>query len=203
MTETTTNATKELVTAQIVALMDSYSFETNGDSPENIIKQWQETFDLQWIHLATIEALYQGRYKAISIEQIMEVWTRMGRANTHFGGDFERVISRKLPRHLTLIENQPNRELAHSGVGIQQNQVQSDLLLATRTISPPFAQTSELDSLAANNQEISPGQDTLLVAAETKEPDYCGKISIFQPLPDASSFFFKLKAFATSQSKSS
>ena len=51
--------------------------------------------------MAVIESLYRGRYKAISVEQILTIWLRRGQPFHRFNGEFERLISRKLPKNLT------------------------------------------------------------------------------------------------------
>ena len=86
--------------AQTLSLIDSYAFDLGGHSAERILQEWLEVYHSSWIRLATIEALYLGRYKIISIEHILNVWLRLGNPNPHFTHEFERLICRKLPRHL-------------------------------------------------------------------------------------------------------
>lgn len=97
-----TESNYDLAVAQAIALMKSYSFETNGTSVEKLVQKWLNSYQASWVRLATIEALYLGRYKAVSIEQIMTVWLRLGMPNTHFKCEFERLICRKLPKHLVV-----------------------------------------------------------------------------------------------------
>ena len=85
--------------AQTVELMKSYSLDLHGYSIQEIITQLLKRYHANWIRLATIEALYLGRYKAVSVEQILRVWARVGTPNPHFGHEFERLICRKLPRN--------------------------------------------------------------------------------------------------------
>ncbi len=92
----------DLAVAQSIALIKSYSFDTNGTTAEKLVQTWLNNYQGNWVHLATIEALYLGRYKAVSIEQIMEVWLRIGTPNIHFKGEFERLICRQLPKHLVI-----------------------------------------------------------------------------------------------------
>ncbi len=96
---------KDLAVAQTIILITSYSFELQGYTAEQLVSKWLTTYHPTWIRLATIEALYLGRYKAVSIEQIMSVWSRLGNPKVHFGGEFERLICRKLPRHLVITKD--------------------------------------------------------------------------------------------------
>ncbi|MGK7898019.1 MAG: hypothetical protein AB4372_31465 [Xenococcus sp. (in: cyanobacteria)] len=92
----------DLAVAQAIALIKSYSFDTNGDSAEKLVQKWLNSYQENWVRLAAIEALYLGRYKTVSIEQIMAAWLRIGMPNIHFKGEFERLICRKLPKHLVI-----------------------------------------------------------------------------------------------------
>ena len=104
-----TELTQDLSLAQAHSLIDSYDFDLGNEPAEQLLQNWLDVYHASWIRLATIEALYLGRYKAISIEHILNVWMRIGTPNTHFTYEFERLICRKLPKHLSnlsgLVEN--------------------------------------------------------------------------------------------------
>ncbi|MDB9467816.1 hypothetical protein PN480_18880 [Dolichospermum circinale CS-1225] len=82
-------------------LLTHYSFDLNGYNAGELINLWQVEYPLNWLHLAVIEALYQGRYKAISVQQILTFWRRKGEATYHFNMEFERMICSKFPERLT------------------------------------------------------------------------------------------------------
>ncbi len=82
-------------------LLTHYSFDLNGFNTSELINRWQVEYPLHWLHLAVIEALYQGRYKAISVQQILTFWRRKGEATYHFNMEFERMICSKFPERLT------------------------------------------------------------------------------------------------------
>lgn len=96
-----TELTQDLSLAQTRSLIDSYAFDLGRDDAEKLLKYWLDVYHASWIRLATIEALYLGRYKGISIEHILNVWLRLGSPNPHFTYEFERLICRKLPKHLS------------------------------------------------------------------------------------------------------
>jgi hypothetical protein len=48
-----------------------------------------------------VEALYQGRYKAISVEHLLNFWSRRGEPSFRFGSEFERLITHNLPKSYT------------------------------------------------------------------------------------------------------
>jgi hypothetical protein len=96
-----TDLTKDLSLDQTLSLINSYAFDSGGNSAEELLQYWVNIYQASWIRLATIEALYLGRYKTVSIEHILSVWLRLGNPNTHFTYEFERLICRKLPKHLS------------------------------------------------------------------------------------------------------
>lgn len=100
-----TKLNQDLSIAQALSLIDSYAFDLGTTRPEELLQSWLNVYHASWIRLATIEALYLGRYKTISIEHILNVWLRLGSPNTHFTHEFERLICRKLPKHLIEVHN--------------------------------------------------------------------------------------------------
>ncbi|NEU71508.1 hypothetical protein PI95_002660 [Hassallia byssoidea VB512170] len=83
------------------ALLIHYSFDLSGYNASELVNRWQSQYPVNWLHLAVIEALYQGRYKAFSVQQILTFWQRRGQAIFHFNMEFERLICSKFPESLT------------------------------------------------------------------------------------------------------
>lgn len=198
-----TESNEELTLAKIISLMTSYSFDTNQYSVEAIVRQWQENYRVHWIYLATIEALYLGRYKAVSIEQIMNGWYRRGQPNTHFNGDFERVICRKLPRHLSTsepVERSPQQQ--ENSNSQSHNNGKQELVAAPEGVScddntqKPIVAT-EITPLLKRSISSPPSLE--LSTEKSLERSHSKKIVPFQPVSDASGFFQKLKALADNQ----
>jgi len=77
-------------------LLRHYSFELEI-SIEQQMTVWVNTYPAPWILLAVVEALYQGRYKAISVEQILQIWQRRGQPVCHFTHEFEQLVGSKIP----------------------------------------------------------------------------------------------------------
>lgn len=86
-----------------VNLLVHYSFDLNGYSASELINRWRYDYPMNWLHLAVIEALYQGRYKAISVQQILNFWLRRGEVIYHFNMEFERLICSKFPANLSKV----------------------------------------------------------------------------------------------------
>jgi hypothetical protein len=67
------------------------------------VDAWTEVIHLaacnppSWIRIAVIEALYQGRYKVVSVQQILDIWQRRGKILSHFNREFEAIVTVPLP----------------------------------------------------------------------------------------------------------
>lgn len=81
---------------QTIALINYYSFDVGEYTPKELIIKWSKKYKHFWLPLAVTEAIYQGRFKAISVEQILKLWERNGIPHYHFGEDFEALISHNI-----------------------------------------------------------------------------------------------------------
>lgn len=79
---------------QACLLLREYCFDLGGYRPAELVHIWQNQLEAEpsWIRSAIVEALYQGRYKALSVEQILRGWKRRGHPLRHFNHEFERVV---------------------------------------------------------------------------------------------------------------
>ncbi len=81
---------------QAIALLEHYSFDIAGSSARGFSTYWAEDLPTEWLRLAVLEALYQGRYKAVSVSQILALWERKQKPQPHFNDEFERLICDRL-----------------------------------------------------------------------------------------------------------
>ena len=88
--------------ASVIDLLTRYSFDLSGYTVDRLAEYWLQRYPSDWIRLAVIEALYQGRYKAVSVEQILNLWRRRGKPLHHFNRDFERIIAPQLAKGRTV-----------------------------------------------------------------------------------------------------
>lgn len=95
-----TESVKDSVSANAAALLIHYSFDLNGCTADELVTSWASTYQPLWVRSAVIEALYQGRYKAISVGQILALWRRRGQPLYHFNHEFERIVCSKFPQVL-------------------------------------------------------------------------------------------------------
>lgn len=88
--------------ASVIDLLTRYSFDLSGYTVDRLVEYWLQHYPSDWIRLAVIEALYQGRYKAVSVEQILSLWRRRGKPLHHFNRDFERIIAPQFTKGRTV-----------------------------------------------------------------------------------------------------
>ena len=86
--------------AAIATLLQNYNYEASLQSYDRKIDEWLNQFPLSWIRMALTESLYQGRYKVISVEQILRRWQRRGEPSFHFSREFERLVLNNIPNRL-------------------------------------------------------------------------------------------------------
>lgn len=173
--DTTTNLTADLLV--------HYIFDLAGHTASELIDRWLKDHPATWVRLAVIESLYQGRYKAASVEQILAFWRRRGQALYHFNHDFERLVcgSSNLTRRTEINSPSPvfdtvvsfsNAEVAAIATKIQ--------FVSTTTPADRLIQTSTNEGLHLKSDNPCP------IEQFVPDTDY------------GSDFYSKLKAIAQS-----
>jgi hypothetical protein len=205
------------IARQIIALLSHYGFDLRGYAPDELAIQWLNTYPEHWVRLAVIEALYQGRYKSVSVEQLLSFWARRQHPIFHFNHEFERLICRKLPRHLTNLSKDPDEDLTLSFWN--QHDFRSDVTKEPPQLSSPPVVSKSLEPVETEPPEPSPDfvtkisavaptlpkspVDPTTVETALSEPSSLHQaikeeepIHSFTPQPDASGCYRKLKAVA-------
>lgn len=80
-----------------LCLLRYYGFDLDSHNIEEQMADWLEHYSARLIVQAIIEALYQGRYKTVSVNQILALWKRRGQTICHFNHEFERLVGGNLP----------------------------------------------------------------------------------------------------------
>ena len=78
------------------ALLVNYSFELGEANLVDLIYGWLNSYPGKWVITATVEAIYQGRYKVNSVSRILDFWNFKGYPVHHFDYDFADVVCKKL-----------------------------------------------------------------------------------------------------------
>lgn len=165
-----TDSANESAIKSAVALLTYYSFDPGDATGEQLLDRWLRAYPSRWVRLALIEALYQGRYKAISVEQLLALWQRRGQPLFHFNHEFERLVCNNFPRDLRLHQT-PRRTQAR--------------FWRSRPISPtqaePLAFSPEVAELAPSGGTPNPDRPPEQLLTELKPPE--ATVTAPQPLP--------------------
>ena len=78
--------------------IEIYGLELDGHQIDTILATWLKQYDPTWILKAIVESLYRGRYKIVSVENILKDWHRLGNPRYHFTPEYEREILEKIPQ---------------------------------------------------------------------------------------------------------
>ncbi len=104
-------------------LLRYYGFELEHETIEQLLSQWLEQCSIDWVRLAIVESLYQGRYKAISVGQILALWQRRGQPLYHFNHEFERLVCDRFPRNLLSSGKDDNQASSPLDPGLRYRRV--------------------------------------------------------------------------------
>ncbi len=166
-----------------VALLTHYSFDLSGYTASELVDHWKKIYPNHWLHLAVIEALYQGRYKAVSAQQILTLWQRRGHTTYHFNMEFERLICSKFPESLTAM---PKPALPSASQQIQPQESKhfkslSQINNTSTTAKPEVSNSNQYESTilpSKNNQASTVETETceqkqalVTIAKQTEEDE--------------------------------
>ena len=182
-----------------VDLLVHYIFDLAGHTPSELIDRWLKDYPATWVHLAVVESLYQGRYKAVSVEQILAFWKRRGQALYHFNHDFERLVCSNFPDLTSQAQTNASfpLPLSEKSLGSSNGDRPSDAVVVATEIQVVDTTTA---STSSSGQLIQRCHHTANVSQEPplKSDNPC---PIEQFIPDtaySSDFYTKLKAIAQS-----
>ncbi len=201
-----------------VALLQHYIFDLGGYSPRELVANWLRGYPANWVRLAVIEALYQGRYKAVSVEQILTFWQRRDQVLPHFNCEFERLVCGNVEPRLTRQSDRDRAANPHPPVLKSSVHLSNDAHRSARAKSesnssqPPSAQivditakvvpgNKQMHAGASHNRQLYPSNNPrahtrplplALASSVSQQP-----IRQFNPeTTQASDFYTKLKAIS-------
>ena len=173
-------STQDSNAAYATALLVHYCFDLGGCKAEELVRSWLQNYKASWVRLAAIEALYQGRYKAVSVEQILATWNRRGRPIYRFNHEFERLIGRKFPYNINATPDVTSEALS--------NTPRLPQVFSRQSILPEDPDGIDSGSTASAEQETALVEvtDVSLDATETPS-NFDENVSLPEQQEDASS----------------
>ncbi len=174
--KTSVRANPELVKA--ADLLRYYSFEMGPKDLELQLYDWLMHFPAAWIAAAVIEALYQGRYKGVSVEQILRFWQRRQQPQMLYGYDFEQLVCQRLPRTLQdapVVNVVPTSAIAELASQMRQSAPElSPMEALSRAIARSIPLRQSVDAVVDQAEaKLSQASDAgkRQVLSEGREPD--------------------------------
>jgi len=203
------------ISAQAAALLVHYGFDLGGKKAEKLAGEWLTKYPGYWLRLAVVEALYQGRYKAVSVGQLLSMWHRIGEPLYHFNREFERLVCNNFPQNLN---GESNAQLAQEDILFSNPEsevgvAELDLLLPSEApldralhAEVPNTEAQETGKLPAaddrtkENTEFVVYEDLAVTALADRaeaDPKLADKpVAISFPVVKHTDFHTKLKAIA-------
>lgn len=83
-------------------MLQHYSFDLDVCSAEKTVDAWLEAYSAKWIAGAIVEAIYQGRYKVMSVHRILLDWQQRGQPLYHFDYEFADFVCREAIEQATI-----------------------------------------------------------------------------------------------------
>ena len=96
--------------SDVVALLKYYGFELDIEGAEVVVSGWQQLYPASWLRTAVIEALYRGRYKQVSVEEILRSWKRWDKIRQNFDAEFEQLICSKIESELLAVAEESSNK---------------------------------------------------------------------------------------------
>lgn len=189
-----------------VMLLIHYSFDLGSYSASELTDRWTHDYSANWVRFAVIEALYQGRYKAISVEQILAFWQRRGVASHHFNHEFERLVCGNLPQIATTdtpsldTALEQNQTVSSNGNGAVKASGADEKItgIVDATANIPPAKNAFTKELSQSSDQTSRNEQKSRKCSPPPAPPNNGspQIKHFIPQTDDSGDFYKLKVLA-------
>jgi hypothetical protein len=130
-------------TALAAALLTYYGTEgTRLSVRVKLLARWLKLYPEPWVRAALIESIYQGRYKTISVEQLLDRWQHRGYPVCHFNSEFARLICQNIPRELARF---PEEKRDHGFSRKSYHREQPVVLPEPNSDAPCFASTSAME----------------------------------------------------------
>ena len=152
-----TELTKNPVLSDSAALLLGYGFDLGGFEVEELVSYWSSYYPPHWLRAAILEALHQGRYKAISVGQILVIWRRRGQPLPHYSYEFERAVSTRFPasrRSSSALAMASPASTALNETPESSHHGQAAIASPDSQQRPPFKQSSESPSSEIQSSEI-------------------------------------------------
>jgi len=154
--------------------LERYGFELEGQAGQVWVERWSKQFPTSWIPAALLEALYQGRYKAASVEQILRLWQRRGAPHLTFPLEISQSLWREQQEQIRSLVSTAARSFARPSSPLPAPPRRGSLFSGESAIS--------LDLLLDELQDLPPKLRHLLVEPQAFQPARAGETELLVTL---------------------
>ncbi len=165
---------------QTVILTKYYSFDLGRYTIKDLITKWIDIYPYHWLPLAVTQAIYQGRLKAVSIEQILSNWQKKGEVSYSFNREF-----------INLIQPEANFRL-------QQEREAKKIFCFVNQPQPPETNLSGFNS--TSDEQLNPSVSIPVTAKIKPKAISITQFNDSNSSNDSSQSFKKLKSLASDNS---
>lgn len=183
-------------------LLSYYNFQDETQTQDELLDRWLRSYPERWVRLALIEALYQGRYKSISVELLLEMWQRRGQPIYHFNGEFAALVCHNVPQTFVSLKH-PKAQSDASQQPMLPTPLKQAQEVSAGTVQPqgtprpgPALQddTSSIDAIpamtlasaAATEQDLRLESVQPVPSPDIEEPELAPQATVQLALDDAS-----------------
>ena len=148
-----TEPTENPVLSDSAALLVGYGFDLGTFAVDDLMLYWSSHYPLHWLRAAILEALHQGRYKAISVGQILVIWRRRGQPLPHYSYEFERAVCDRFPPSRigsTPLSTAPSTPDASDRLGVEKLQATESSSDNPSPDNPSHTATADSGDLVAS-----------------------------------------------------
>jgi hypothetical protein len=154
-------------TSTTLELLSYYSLESDrypiAISKAQVLNRWLQSYPEPLVRLALIESLYQGRYKMISVEQLLALWSRRGQPTYHFNHEFEALVCHDVPHQMeqavTFINASRDMPQQRAGAAASQPTTEQIGLIAVSKAKSDAIDAASLDVFNNDLQTSRPQSD--------------------------------------------
>ncbi|MFS8908698.1 hypothetical protein [Synechococcus sp. OH2] len=154
--------------------LERYGFELEGRPGQVWVEGWGQQFPTSWIPAALLEALYQGRYKAASVEQILRLWQRRGAPHLTFPLEISQSLWREQQEQIRSLVSTTARSFARPPSPLPAPLRRGSSFSGESAIS--------LDLLLSELQDLPPKLRHLLVKPQALQPARTGEAELLVTL---------------------
>ncbi len=143
---------EEMAIASAMALLVHY-YDLAPASARLLLNKWLQRCPAHWVRAAVIEALYQGRYRPVSVEQILAFWLRRSKMISHFNREFEMLIAVPIQQEFAAQQAQAIAELSRGQrpalqpLPRKQSALQAAAIVVTAIVEEEAETTTPSDTL--------------------------------------------------------